>query len=112
MERINITKLLDIPKDEQEKNLEWALIALITKYDIPSTRNEAGEIILDVQVTINGVDVKLSSIITQLMTQFERMVKVGAKDLLDQRIQPVVIKLNAVVQEFEDQVHETLKGIK
>ena len=88
------------------------LIELITEYNIPSTRNEAGEVILDVSLSINGTDVKISSLISQLMEQFERMVKLSSLAILERRIQPAVIKLNAIVEEFEEQVRETLKGMK
>ncbi len=114
MERINLSEILRKNRNwndgSKESWLQWVLIAAMTDQPMKHFRAKEGEdAILEVELKINGREIKLADFIGRLHEHFERRIAVAVTSVVDERIEKEMEKLTVAVDECHVRI---LKAVK
>lgn len=81
-------------------------------FNLAKSRNEDGDLILEVEVKINGVDVPFDSFIKHLETQFGEIVDEHAKELVKERLNNVNDALYELQRAIEGKTDDLFPGYR
>lgn len=106
MEKINLTKLLKDHniriEDTPESWTEWALIELCSQRKGIDwvTKDEEGNVILTLDVKLDGKDVKFTDLIRRMFDVVHRSIEKAAKEQVAQKYQESMDKIEEATQLF------------
>ena len=117
MEKINISKLVRenrLDADTPDAWVKWALIHGVSeaggwdKVGVDVTTKPTDEpkpdTVLDVEFKINGVEVKFSEILVNLIKSFNNDVERTARNFVRDEVTKATSRLNEIVEEFEQRL--------
>ncbi len=118
-EQINITRLLKDARfdgDSDEDRLQWALMSLLGQHDmerwVDRNGDGDGDIVIDVDMQINGKDVTFSEILSRIFKYLEVEVLKRAQELADELVYDQVEKLTDATNEFMRKLKIRVPGKK
>jgi hypothetical protein len=79
-------------------------------FDLKNSRNEEGDLVLEVEVKVNGVDVPFDSFIKHIEKQFGKMVEERAKELMKEHMSPVHDALHELEHEIKCKTRHLFPG--
>ena len=106
MEKIDIKKIVNNAHKQDSTDLEnalsWSLCELMNEEDI--IKAKTGRI--NVEIKLNGREVKFSKLITLLVKNYNREVEKEAKEIADSVLLDIRDKVEDILERFTDSIND------
>lgn len=105
---------IDLSKMDCDENLRWAIIELmVNKTNSPNIEKvwPNDDLKYQVEMKIDGVEVKFSALINLLMEQFDDQVKKAAIEFVQDKNNEFNNKMNDLIEDFKYKMLERPSGL-